>query len=70
MIHDVDEHTCAVYISNNSGSAVGPFDVDTIWWLTFTDDGTKICKVTEFIIDSEALAAWLAKLPKPEGESS
>jgi hypothetical protein len=49
---------------------VGPFDVDTIWWLAFTGDGTKICNVREFIIDSERLAAWLAKLPKPESESS
>ena len=54
---------------NTADTHVGPFEVESIFILTFTTDGTKICKVDE-MVDSQALNTFFAKLPKPESEGT
>jgi len=54
---------------NRSDSANGPFSMESVFMLTFTEDGTKVCKVEE-IVDSKYLTEFLAELPKPAFETS
>ena len=54
---------------NYAGSPVGPFEMESVFILTFTDDGNKVCKVEE-VLDSDYINAFFAKLPRPpEGVS-
>ena len=68
-MHDVDSHKSVIYVMNRLETPVGPFEMESVFMLTATEEGTKVRKVEE-IVDSEYLLHFLAKVPKSEGEIS
>lgn len=68
IVHDAEAHKCVLHIMNTAGTPAGPFEMESVFILTFTKDGSKICKVDE-MLDSEYINAFFAKLPKAQGES-
>ncbi len=66
-MHDGESHQSMIHIWNHSDSIIGPFEVETVWFLDFTEDGKKIKKVEEFV-DTDYLTNFLGKLPQPESD--
>ncbi|KAK3670646.1 hypothetical protein LTR78_009481 [Recurvomyces mirabilis] len=62
-VHDFENHKAVVWCMNTADTAThcGRFEIETIWQLQLTDDGTKIKAITEFV-DSAYLLSWLGKL--------
>ncbi|KAK3628548.1 hypothetical protein LTR56_005020 [Elasticomyces elasticus] len=62
-VHDAEAHQASVYCMQTATTATpaGDFAMETVWLFSFTEDGTKITSVKEFV-DSGYLTGWLAKL--------
>ncbi|KAK6440404.1 hypothetical protein LTR95_003378 [Oleoguttula sp. CCFEE 5521] len=65
-IHDVDEHKAALHTFSSAETDVGHFEMETMWFLNFNEDGTKIKVLTE-LVDSRSVAELFEKI-KAQGE--
>nr|OQO24642.1 hypothetical protein B0A51_08728 [Rachicladosporium sp. CCFEE 5018] len=68
-IHDVDEHKAALHTFSSAETTVGHFEMETMWFLTFNEDGTKIKVLTE-LVDSRSVAELFVKIEAQKKESA
>ncbi|KAK6432157.1 hypothetical protein LTR95_011677 [Oleoguttula sp. CCFEE 5521] len=68
-IHDVDEHKAALHTFSSAESTVGHFEMETMWFLTFIEDGTKI-KVLSELVDSRSVAELFERIKALDEKSS
>ncbi|KAK5115719.1 hypothetical protein LTR62_000808 [Meristemomyces frigidus] len=63
IVHDFENHKAIVWCMNTADTTthVGCFEIETIWQSQFTNDGTKVKQISEFV-DSTYLTEWLGKL--------
>lgn len=55
------ERRCVCRSSLSASTAVGPYKNEYVWFLTFSEDGKSITKITEFL-DSKGASEVVVKL--------
>ena len=60
-VHSPDEHKAAVHILSTASTPVGPFEMESMWFITFTEDGNSIT-VADELVDSKGFSELLDKV--------